>query len=75
LARSRIESVAPFITATGLVLPSGSGSERDQFNVDLVDEVFRLSKLPNPTDAYQRLRFQFEGMLQTLRTCDPANRE
>jgi hypothetical protein len=72
LARSRIESIAPFVTPAGLVTPSGSGSERDKFNLDLVDEVFRLSDFVQPVGAYNRLRFQFENMLQALRVCDPS---
>ena len=72
LARNRIESIRPFVTATGLVPPSGSGSERDRFNLELVDEVFRLSDFVNPLGSYQTLRFHFEGMLQSLRTCDPS---
>jgi hypothetical protein len=72
LARNRIESVKPFVTASGLVTPAGSGSERDRFNLELMDEVFRLSDFVNPLGVYQRLRFQFEGMVQAIRICDPA---
>jgi hypothetical protein len=43
-----------------------------QRSIDLVDEVFRLSDFINPVGVYQRLRFQFEGMQQAIRTCDPA---
>jgi hypothetical protein len=72
LARSRIESIAPFVTATGLVPPSGPGSERGQFNLALVDEVFRLCDFVTPGGVFNQLRFQFENMLQAIRICDPA---
>lgn len=72
LARNRVESIAPFVGAGGLSTPSGPGSERDAFNVGLVDEVFRLSEFFDPRGSYNRIRFQFENMLQTIRACQPA---
>lgn len=75
LARSRIESIAPYVTAGGLARPTGPGAERDQYNLSLADECFQLRAYLDPRGVYQRLRYQFENMLQLLRTCDPSRGE
>lgn len=72
LTKNRIENVAPFVGANGLTTPTGPGSERNAFNLALLDECFRLSDFIDPRGAFNRIRNQFESMLQTLRTCDPS---
>lgn len=70
LALNRIDNVAPFVTPTGLVTPTGPGSDRNAYNLALLDECYHLRDYINPQGSYNRIRNHFDSMLQTIRTCD-----